>query len=191
VNRARALGGVFGPAAFVTAWTIGGAVKHGYSPVEDAISRLAAVGAETRPLMSTGFVVFGAGLVTYASALREVVDGPAWVAAAGTGLATIAVALAPLERSSALDSVHAAFAAIGYITLAATPLLAARPLVRLGHRALAGCGVAVGAIAGVSLALTTSGLPTGLFQRIGLTSGDAWIIASAIAIASGRLAAKH
>ena len=39
-----ALGLVAGPAAFITGWVVGGARTPGYSPVNDAISRIAAVG---------------------------------------------------------------------------------------------------------------------------------------------------
>ncbi len=182
-----AFGGVVGPVAFASAWIIGGSTKHGYSPVHDAISRLAAIGSSVRPVMTGGFVVFGVGLVAYSTALRDALAGPAWITAAATGLATIAVALAPLDHSSIVDSLHAAFAATGYVTLAATPLLAARPLSRCGHRTLARLGVGIGSVAGLSLVATSTRLPTGLFQRAGLSLGDVWIVVSAIAIATGRL----
>ena len=48
--------------------------------------------------------------------------------AAMTGVATLAVAAAPLDHSDAIDTLHGACATFGYVTLAATPLLAARPL---------------------------------------------------------------
>ena len=179
---------MIGPAAFVGAWNAGGALtKRDYSPIDDAISRLAAVGADSRPLMTAGFIGFGVALPIYTTALRRVVSGPAWITAAATGLATLGIAATPLDRSATVDRLHAVCAGIGYITLAATPLLAARPLARHGHRTLAGWGVAAGAVSAASLALTTTGLPTGLFQRLGLTATDLWIAASAIAIASGRL----
>ncbi|MCU1393299.1 MAG: hypothetical protein JWM34_1727 [Ilumatobacteraceae bacterium] len=137
--------------------------------------------------MTAGFIAFGVAVPAYAAALRRSVDGPAWIAAAATGVATLAVAAAPLEHSSTVDSLHAVFAGIGYATLAAAPLLAARPLSRDGHRRLARLGVVVGATSAACLALTTTGLPTGLFQRIGLTAGDLWLASTAVAMASGRL----
>ncbi len=189
--RAAAVGGVVGPAAFIGAWTVSAAVTNrDYSSVDDAISRLAAVGADTRALMTAGFVGFGVGLPVYASALRRVVGGAAWMTAAATGIATLAVAATPLEHSSTVDTWHGVVAAIGYITIAATPLLAAPPLRRQGHRALAGMGVVAGAVSAISLVLTTTSLPTGLFQRLGLTAADVWIATSALAIASGRLRAR-
>lgn len=182
--RIAALGGVVGPVAFVGAWSLGGAVAGGgYSPVHDAVSRLAAVGADTRGLMSAGLVVFGLSLPVYAIGLRRTVGGAAWAAAATTGIATLAVAATPLDHSRTVDAWHAVFAGIGYVSLAATPLLAARPLRRLGHRTLARWGLVAGSIAGAALLATTTGRSTGLFQRVGLTAGDLWILASAVAIA--------
>ena len=71
-TRVAALAGVVGPAAFIGAWSVGAAVtSREYSSIDDAISRLAAVGADTRALMTTGFVGFGVGLPVYAWALRR------------------------------------------------------------------------------------------------------------------------
>ncbi|HWM22865.1 MAG TPA: DUF998 domain-containing protein [Ilumatobacteraceae bacterium] len=188
--RAAALGGVIGPTAFIGAWTVGAVVTtRDYSSIDDAISRLASVGADTRALMTAGFVGFGVALPVYASALRRVVGGPAWLCAAATGLATLGVAATPLEHSATVDTWHAVAAGIGYATLAATPLLAARPLLQHGHRALAAAGVVAGSVSTIALALTTTRLPTGLFQRLGLTATDIWVATSGIAIASGRLRA--
>jgi hypothetical protein len=145
---------VIGPAVFVGAWALSAAVtSRDYSSIDDAISRLAAVGADTRPLMTAGFIGFGIALPIYATALRQTVGGVAWLTAAATGIATLGVAAAPLEYSATVDRWHGVFAGIGYVTLAATPLLAAGPLRRRGHRALAAFGVAAGVVSGISLAL--------------------------------------
>ena len=186
-TRWPAIGGMVGPAAFIGAWVTGAFLSDDLSPVDDAISRLAAVGADTQSLMTAGFVIFGAALPFYAASLRARVPGAAWVSAAATGLCTLGVALTPLDGSSMIDKAHAVFAGLGYATLAATPLLAARPLSRIGRRGLARSGVIAGTVSGASLLLSLTGLPAGLFQRIGLTASDAWIMASALAIASGRL----
>lgn len=152
---------------------------EGYSAVADPISRLAAADADTRPLMTAGFVVFGVSLPVFATALRRVAgDGPA-AAAAATGLATLAVAALPLDRSAAVDSWHGVAAGVGYIALAATPLLAAGPLRRRGWSRLAGAGVVAGVTSLVALGLSSTALPTGLFQRVGLTVTDVWIMATA------------
>lgn len=187
--RWAALGGVVGPAAFVGAWVAGAVVTNvTYSSIEDAISRLAALGADTRPLMTAGFTGFGIGLPAYAWALRRTVAGPAWAAAALAGLATLSVAALPLDRSDSVDTWHGVAAGIGYLAVAATPLLAARPLRRAGHDLLGRLGIASGAVSAAALALTATGTATGLFQRLGLTAADAWIAASGVAIAAGRLA---
>jgi len=182
--RLAALGGVVGPAAFVGAWAVGSAVATNYSLLDDPISRLAAVGADTRPLMTTGFVVFGVGVPVFASALRRAIGGIAWTTVAATGIATIAIAAIPLDHSPAADTWHGVAATIGYVTLAATPLLAVRPLLERGRPGLARLGVICAAVSGTSLLLSTTRLPTGLFQRIGVTAGHAWIVASAVAIFS-------
>ena len=188
--RTVALGGVIGPTAFIGAWVVGAAVTSApYSSIDDAISRLAAVGSDTRWMMTAGFVTFGLALPTFAWALRSAVPGRAWITATATGLATLAVAAAPLDRSDTVDRLHAMFAGIGYVTLAATPLLAAPHLLEIGHRRLARFGVAAGVTSAVALALTTTGLPTGLFQRVGLTVSDAWIIATALAVRRGLIGA--
>lgn len=186
--RTAALGGVVGPAGFIGAWVIGAATTSApYSSIDDAISRLAAVGSDTRWLMTAGFVTFGVSLPAYAWALRSAIPGRAWLTAAATGLATLAVAATPLDRSDTVDRLHSIFAGVGYLTLAATPLLAASPLRAIGHPRLARFGIAAGLTSAAALALTTTSFPTGLFQRVGLTVSDAWIIASALAISRGVL----
>ena len=73
----------------------------------------------------------------------------------------------------------ASFAGIGYVTLAATPLLAARPLWEHGHRVLGGLGVVAGAVSGDRAASSRRrACRPGLFQRLGLTAGDIWIATS-------------
>nr|WHW29222.1 hypothetical protein [uncultured bacterium] len=184
-------GGVVGPAAFIAAWVIGGIwMGADYSPVDDAISRLAAVGAETRWLMTGGFVVFGVALVAFGQALRARLDGPVWITATLTGLATLGVAATPLDWSDGVDRLHGAFAGFGYITLAATSLLGARAVWRdqaaANRRPLAVGGAIAGMVSTVALALTLTDLPTGFVQRLGLTASDLWIIVLAATMLDGR-----
>ncbi|HTK15313.1 MAG TPA: hypothetical protein VL769_02885 [Acidimicrobiia bacterium] len=114
--RRCALGGIVGPTAFVVAWSIGSVAASHYSAIDDAISRLAEVGAPTRALMTAGFVVYGAGFL--------------------------------------ISSL-------------------------------------VGAGAGISLLATTATDLNGLFQRIGLTIVDVWIVATAVAILRMRLTPRR
>jgi len=145
--RQCALGGIIGPAAFVSAWSICGLAASHYSAIDDAISHLSEIGAPTRPLMTAGFVVSGVSLPIYSAALREALPGWSWLTAAATGLATLGVAAAPLGRSPSGDTLHGVFAGAGYITLALTPLLAAGPLRRAGRSTLARLSISIGAAA--------------------------------------------
>ena len=185
--RRAAWGGIVGPITFLGAWVVGGAVTSAeYSPVHDPISRLAAIGTDTRGLMSAGFVGLGMGVPLYGAALRAAVPGGAWMSAVATGLATLGVAAAPLGRSAAGDTWHGVFALAGYISLASTPLLAAPSLVRKGQRTLASVGVASGGVTVLALVLATTTAQRGLFQRLGLTSTHLWIVASAVILLGSR-----
>jgi hypothetical membrane protein len=176
-----AWGGVVGPVAFATAWAVLGALSPAYSAAHDAISRLGATGVSTQPAMTAAFVAFGAGMTLYAIELRSTLPGPAWTAALVTGVATIGVAAFPLG-SPTWDAVHGVFAALGYVTLAAVPLLAARSLARDGRTRWARVSVAVAAFSAACLAATMVGPLHGLLQRAGLTIADAWIVASAFSL---------
>jgi hypothetical membrane protein len=184
--RRAALGGVIGPAAFVGSWALLGTVSDNYSALHDPISDLAGVHASTRMAMTAGFVVFSVGMGFYAQAVRSELPGPAWIAAATTAGATLAVAALPLHHSPTVDRLHGISAGTGYVTLAATALLSAAPLARLGRPGWARFAVGAGSVSAASLALTLTGSFGGFFQRLGLTAGDAFVVASAMAIASGR-----
>jgi hypothetical protein len=178
--RWRCWAGVAGPAAFITAWSTLGASRAGYSPVTDPISRLAAVGEPTRPLMTGGFLAFAAGVSAYSSALRDHGFDAAGRAARVTALATLGIAARPLGRPGG-DRAHAVPVAIAYAALAATPVLASRPLARRGARWAAVASMATGVgVAGSLGASVLSPRATGLAQRVGLTLGHLWIMASAV-----------
>jgi hypothetical membrane protein len=184
-------GGVIGPITFVGAWAIAGATTSAhYSPVDDAISNLARVGAPTRVAMTVGFVVFGLGLIAFGLALRDALEGPAWLAAVGTGASTIAVAATPLGGWSG-DTVHGLFATLGYVTIVALPALAARPIRQSGRSGGATVSLVLAAVSAVSLALSAVGSHHGLWQRVGLTVGDAWIVAIALSLIGGTELSTH
>jgi hypothetical membrane protein len=179
LDRVGAAAGLVGVGGFVAAWAIRGALRPGYSAVDDAISRLAEVGAPGRGWMTAGFVAFGVGMAVFAQAVRKAVPGPAWMAATVTGLATLGVAAAPLGRA---DTAHYAFATVGYVTLAATPLLAARAFGAAGARRWAQWSVGCGVASALLLAASTIDRGHGLTQRLGLGATDGWIVAVAIAL---------
>ena len=164
-----AIGGIAGPAAFITAWAVLGARAKHYSPVHDPISRLAAVGAPTRTAMTTGMLAFAAGAALYAVAARDHLSPRVGAFAAANAAATLGVAALPLEGFGG-EIGHVTAASIAYATLAAMPALSGLR----GGRVLA-------ALIGASL--VASGLDdahTGLFQRLGLTLGDVFIVGTAL-----------
>lgn len=165
---------MLGPCVFVAAWVVAGAVAEGYSPVDDPISRLAAVGATTRPLMTAGFLGFGAGMTAFALGLRSALPGPAWLAALAAGAFTVGVAAVPLDGGH--DALHGFLAGFGYVALLAVPVTATR---RRGPGRTVALTTAL--VAAVCLAASTvvDG-PNGLWQRSGLTILDGWVVVTAL-----------
>lgn len=168
--------------------TAGTQASH-HSPVDDAISLLAAADAPTRWWMTAGFVCFGVAVPVFALALRDAVPGPAWIAALVSGLATLAVAAFPLHVSSTISVVHGISAATGYVALALVPFLAGRTLAARGQRTAAAMSMTVAAVAAVCLVLTTVAAANGLLQRAGLTVVDAWLVAAALTMRPDQRAA--
>lgn len=179
-----ALCGVAGPAAFVGAWLVGGLLRDGYDPLEQAISQLAREGTSDRALMTAGLVAFGVLVPVWAVVLGRVLgSGAVRAAVVVAGLATLAVAALPLTREPGgeQDLLHALSAATGYVAMAATPLLAAAPLGRRGHLIAASVSIAVGLVSAACLVGTvalTSG--SGGLQRAGLGVVDVWHVVAAL-----------
>ncbi len=78
------------------------------------------------------------------------------------------------------------FAGTGYVAVASVPLLSAAVLRRRGADGAARASVAMSVLSGACLAGTLAGPAHGLFQRLGLTIADAWLVAAGIGIATGR-----
>jgi hypothetical protein len=180
-----AIGGVIGPLAFVTTWVVAGRVAPGYSPVGDAISDLAATHASTRVAMTLGFVAFGIGVIAFGLALRGAGAGAAWISAVATAGFTLAVAATPLGEPTR-DVAHGTFAALGYITLVGVPLLSARTFAAAARVGWARYSGATAALAATCLLASAAGPAHGLFQRVGLTVGDAWLV-----IVASHLVLRH
>lgn len=185
VDRGRrwpAAGLVVAPASFVAAWAVGGAITPDHSPVHDAISSLAAVGAPHRVVMNTGFVAYGVGVLAGSVALRSSFLRRCWPVLAVNGVATLAVAATPLDRSATIDALHAVAAAVGYVSIAVLPLVAVGPLRSGNRRRAAALSVVAGAVSAGCLAATTLSEANGLFQRIGLGAGDLWLAVTGLAL---------
>lgn len=183
-----AAGAVVGPVTFIGAWVAGGLSTPGYSAITNPISDLAAVGANTAPLMNAGFTAYGVGVPLAAWTMRRVIGTPASIALAINGLLTFGVLAAPMERSDTVDQVHAAFAGSAYVALATGILLASR---ELRPSWLRNASMAVGATTALALVASLTTETPGLFQRVGLTTADAWLIGMGIAMVTGRLTASH
>lgn len=189
-DRVGAVCGVLGPTAFVGAWLLGGSRLQDYDPLVDAISRLAAEGAPTRPLMTAGFVAFGVLIPVWARTLGARLDSRALRGVVTVaGLATLAVAALPLTREggSPQDALHAVTAGTGYLAMVATPLVAAPLLRRGGHRSAAAASLAVGLVSAAALVGTLAvgedgQVGSGALQRLGLTVVDAWHVVAATAV---------
>jgi hypothetical protein len=177
----RAWAGIAGPTAFIAAWATLGALRGGYSPVNDPISQLAAIDAPSRPFMTAGLVVFAASMCAYAPVLRTRFSRGAAGAAVLTAAATVGIAALPLGGRGG-DVPHGLAAGAAYASLAAVPLLAGRAQLAGGHRGAAAGSIATGMAVAATLAASVA-LPygTGLAQRVGLTIGDVWIMSSAVA----------
>ena len=188
MTRRRALGGLLGPAAFIAAWAILGARTDGYSPVPDPISRLAAVGADTRAPMTAGFLAFAVGVGLLGIELRRTPLERAGATALLAAAASAGVAATPLD--SALGGApHALAAGTVYAAVAATPLLAAGPLAGRGRRGAAAVSVGIGVATSALLLASLLDEPrTGLWQRLGLTAGDTWLMAAGATLALRRSA---
>jgi hypothetical protein len=183
-SRRLLAGGVAGPAAFAGAWVWGSLTTDGYSMVGQPISRLAALGAPSRPVMTAGLLVFAGGVGAYAAAIRSDLPGRAWAAAAVSAAGSVAIAATPLEGPLG-GNVHAGAAGIAYASLVALQLTGAGPLAeRTGRAAVVPISRAMAAVSAACLAGNAFGPEsvTGLFQRVGLTTGHAWIAASALAL---------
>lgn len=182
-RRAATFTGILGPAAFVGAWVTGGLLRDdGYSPVSDAISRLAEQGVSTQPLMTAGFVVFGLAMPFYARELgRALCSRGAHVAVTVTALGTLAVAALPLSADGGrIDTWHTVAAGTAYVANVIAPIVVARhlssPAARRASYALSA------AMAACLLASVTYDDLTGLFQRTGLTLFDLWSVTGAVVL---------
>ena len=164
-----------GPIVFIAAWAVLGAGADRYDPTRDPISRLAALGAATRPAMTAGLLALAAGMTLYGLALRP---QRGWLLPVVNGVATFGIAALPLDGD--VDSAHGLAAFLGYLTLAAVPVV-------VGPRTPA--AVTTSVVAGLCLVLSVLVDRDGVFQRIGLTVAQLWVVLSGLGLSgpwSGR-----
>ena len=186
-----AAGAIWGPGLFIIAWVVGGFMVPGYSPLEDHISSLAAVEAPSRVLMALGFAAFGIGVGTAAWPLRRVIGNPAAIALVVNAVFVLGVMLTPEGRSSNTDFLHGGFAFLVYLTLAVVGPLAALTFRRRGQSFWAIGSLFVGAATAVFLWISLGEINSGLFQRLGLTTTDVWLMALGNAFVTGRFSTEE
>ena len=183
-------GAIWGPGLFIGAWILSGLLVGGYSPLEDAISDLAAVDAPTRAMMSFGFAAYGIGVGTSAWPLRRFVGKPGAIALGLNAALTLGVLLTPIGRSSDTDLLHTMFAALAYVSLALVGPLAAPALQRRGFT-LPMLSLVVGLVTIVLLSRSLGKTAPGLFQRLGLTTTHVWLMSIGFAVVTRRLRAEE
>ena len=175
------------PMVFVVGWVVGGVTTVEYSAMHDAISRIAADGAPARSTMTAAFVVYSAWLLAAIPAVRRTYIERIWSALLVNALATLAVAALALNQSGLVDALHGIAATVGYVSLAAVPILAAKPLKEHGFpRSAVASWLAAGGIA-FFLLLTLVIDARGFAQRAGLSIGDLWLACAGFAVVTGRL----
>lgn len=178
-------GAIWGPGLFIAAWVLAGLLAPNYPPVEDHISDLAAVDAPTRVLMSLGFAAFAIGAGSAAWPLRRLVGWPAALALGVNAALTLGVMLTPVGGSPDIDVLHGGFAGLAYVSLAAVGPLASLTFRRRGL-ALPIASLAVGLITLACLWASLGDTAPGLFQRLGLTATDVWLMTIGFAAVFGR-----
>lgn len=185
LDRLRHAGLIIGPVTFIGAWLAAGASTEGYSPVRDHISDLDAVDAPTRPMMNAAFTTFALGVGMAAGPMRIRLGHPTALALYANAVVSLGVMAAPLGRSKAGDRLHGVMAGLGYLVLAATAPSAA-PALNKRSPWMARISIAVGATSMACLVASLIRPQKGFWQRAGITTTDAWLIACGIIGVAGR-----
>jgi hypothetical membrane protein len=125
VGRPALVSAYLVPVVFIAGTTIAGLAWPGYDPVRQTISELAAVDAPTRVFTTIVFVLAGLGHLVTVSFARGI--GPVGRVAYLLGaLGSLAVAIFPLPAGGGRSVAHNTAAIIGFVLLAAWPLLGMR-----------------------------------------------------------------
>ncbi len=125
IGRPALVSAYLAPVIFIGGTLIAGAAWPGYNPVRQTISELAAVDAPTRVFMTVIFVATGlCHLVTVAFARGIGVAGR--ITFLVGALASLAVAAFPLPADGGRSQAHNTAAIIGFVLLAAWPVLGMR-----------------------------------------------------------------
>jgi hypothetical membrane protein len=125
IGRPAVVSAYLAPVLFVGGTVVAGLVAPGYDPVRQTISELAAVDAPTHVFTTIVFVLTGlCHLVTVAFARG--IGAVGRIAFLVGALASLAVAVFPLPADGGRSEAHNTAAIIGFVLLAAWPLLGMR-----------------------------------------------------------------
>lgn len=179
VGRPALVSALLGPVLFIGGTAVIGASWSSYDPLAQTISELAAGDAPTRVAMTIVFVIAALCHVVTGVFARGV--GPAGrVALVLAGVASLAVAAFPLPTVAGTSVPHRLSAIVGFILLAAWPLLGMRL-----HRRFPAIVRPVGALLGTALLTAVcvwflvvwTAPPSGtlgLIERIAADSESVW-----------------
>ena len=125
IGRPAIVSAYLTPVLFIGGTIVAGLATPGYDPVRQTISELAAGDAPARVFMTIIFVATGLShLVTIAFARG--IGIPGRIAYLGGALASLAVAVFPLPSAAGTSAAHNTAAIIGFVLLAAWPILGMR-----------------------------------------------------------------
>ncbi|KRE60383.1 DUF998 domain-containing protein [Nostocoides sp. Soil756] len=169
--------------ALVGGWTwAADLVGAGFDPRSESISALASLATPHRWVMTTALVVTGLAHCVTAAALGAA-RRAGRVALALGGLATVAVALAPLPSRTESSSLHTAVATASFVLLALWPVVGARrdgPVVL--RRRVAWPAGAVLLLAVASLLFGLSGDSFGAHERVVAALTVLWPLVTAVGV---------
>lgn len=180
--------GALGPITFVVSWTVAGGVRTGYEPLDEPISRLFELGAPNRWMVIAGVVTYALGAIAFAGFLwgRGVRAGAVFMGLAGAAaLGIVAFPCSPgcPGPGLATDDGHVLAAGTNYASFALAAL-STTVTFRRRHEAATGylaLSLSLALVGAAGLAAQAVGAPhDGLLQRVGLTSLDVWMVATAL-----------
>jgi len=159
------------PVLLTCGWVTAAVLQPGsFNAVTESVSSLAAVGASDRWVMTFAFVVVAACDIATGLALRPAAAVGRLMLIAG-GVAGMLVAVSPQPAAGVFSPAHALWAVVGFGTLVAWPLGAARrgPSVPWGLRpavSVGAAGILAGLLAWFAAELLAGGGHIGLAERV-------------------------
>ena len=125
IGRPALVSAYLTPVLFIGGTIVAGLASPGYDPVRQTISELAAGDAPMRVFETVVFVLTGLSHLVTVTFARGI-GIPGRVAYLGGALASLAVAVFPLPTMAGTSAAHRVAAIVGFVLLAAWPLLGMR-----------------------------------------------------------------